>query len=121
MNFYIHSYIDFLFYFIFVLFFFICSHHLLLHFLFFLSSLFSLSLHSNLSYPISVITYFPNNPSYPPTLEAYMRNLRFSSSTTPKPAFIVTPINTPIPHPSLHDQKLWSLSGSCFGCPNCGF
>lgn len=41
--------------------------------------------------PISELTYFPNNPSYSPVLGSYIRNLRFNSSTTPKPAFIVTP------------------------------
>ncbi|XP_061339381.1 berberine bridge enzyme-like 8 [Gastrolobium bilobum] len=50
-----------------------------------------LSLYSEPSHPISTVTYFPNNPSYPPILESYIRNLRFNSSTTPKPSFIVTP------------------------------
>ncbi|KAL3002857.1 hypothetical protein AAZX31_08G077700 [Glycine max] len=50
-----------------------------------------LSLHSDPSRPISAVTYFPKNPSYPPILEAYIRNLRFSSPTTPKPTFIVAP------------------------------
>ncbi|QCD83947.1 CO dehydrogenase flavoprotein-like [Vigna unguiculata] len=50
-----------------------------------------LSLHSDPSHPISAVTYFPNNSSYPPTLNANIRNLRFSSPTTPKPSFIVAP------------------------------
>ncbi|KAK7400107.1 hypothetical protein VNO78_11307 [Psophocarpus tetragonolobus] len=50
-----------------------------------------LSLHSDPSHPISAVTYFPNSSSYPHTLECYIRNLRFSSSTTPKPSFIVAP------------------------------
>ncbi|KAH1250768.1 Berberine bridge enzyme-like 8 [Glycine max] len=38
-----------------------------------------LSLHSDpsLPIPISAVTYFPNSPSYPPTLDSYIRNLRF--------------------------------------------
>ncbi|KAK7400207.1 hypothetical protein VNO78_11407 [Psophocarpus tetragonolobus] len=50
-----------------------------------------LSLNSDPSHPISVVTYFPNNSSYPFVLESYVRNLRFSSPTTPKPVFIVAP------------------------------
>ncbi|KAL2343715.1 hypothetical protein Fmac_005000 [Flemingia macrophylla] len=50
-----------------------------------------LTLHSDPSIPISAVTYFPNSPSYPSILEAYIRNLRFSSPTTPKPSFIVAP------------------------------
>ncbi|KAJ8752211.1 hypothetical protein K2173_003819 [Erythroxylum novogranatense] len=40
--------------------------------------------------PISQVTYFPNNPSYPPVLQSYIRNLIFASASTPKPLFIVT-------------------------------
>ena len=50
-----------------------------------------LSLYSEPSNPISQVTYFPNTPSYSPTLNSYIRNLRFNSSTTPKPVFILTP------------------------------
>ncbi|KAJ1394877.1 FAD-binding, type 2 [Sesbania bispinosa] len=50
-----------------------------------------LSLYSEPSPPISEYTYFPNSPSYPPILESYIRNMRFNSLTTPKPAFIVAP------------------------------
>ncbi|OIW03115.1 hypothetical protein TanjilG_07267 [Lupinus angustifolius] len=55
------------------------------------SYLHCLSLNSEPSYPISTLTYFPNNPSYKPILESYIRNLRFNSTTTPKPSFILTP------------------------------
>ncbi|XP_004504726.1 berberine bridge enzyme-like 8 [Cicer arietinum] len=50
-----------------------------------------LSLYSEPSHPISEVTYFPNTPSYSPILQSYIRNLRFNSSTTPKPLFIVVP------------------------------
>ncbi|KAK4348123.1 hypothetical protein RND71_034462 [Anisodus tanguticus] len=42
---------------------------------------------------ISKIVYSPNNPSFNPILQAYIRNRRFfnSSSTTSKPVIIVTP------------------------------
>ncbi|BAT73673.1 Berberine bridge enzyme-like 8 [Vigna angularis] len=50
-----------------------------------------LSLHSDPSYPISSVTYFPNTTSYIPILQSYIRNLRFTSPTTPKPLFIVSP------------------------------
>ncbi|KAF8027748.1 hypothetical protein BT93_E0615 [Corymbia citriodora subsp. variegata] len=41
--------------------------------------------------PISPLAFFPGNPSYSSVLRSYVRNLRFNSSTTPKPLFIVTP------------------------------
>uniref|UniRef100_A0A2P2Q437 FAD-binding PCMH-type domain-containing protein n=1 Tax=Rhizophora mucronata TaxID=61149 RepID=A0A2P2Q437_RHIMU len=41
--------------------------------------------------PISEVIYFPNNTKYKPVLQAYIRNLVFTSSTTPKPLFIVAP------------------------------
>lgn len=52
-----------------------------------------LSDHSNSpsSSPISQVTFFPDNPSYSPVLNSYIRNLRFASPTTPKPLFIVAP------------------------------
>lgn len=43
------------------------------------------------SSPISEVTFFPDNPSYSPVLNSYIRNLRFASPTTPKPLFIVAP------------------------------
>ncbi|XP_021298126.1 berberine bridge enzyme-like 14 isoform X2 [Herrania umbratica] len=50
-----------------------------------------LSNHSVTSPPISSVTYFPTNPSYTSILQSYIRNLRFTSDTTPKPLFIVVP------------------------------
>ncbi|XP_022720902.1 berberine bridge enzyme-like 8 [Durio zibethinus] len=50
-----------------------------------------LSNHSVASIPISSVTYFPTHPSYPSILQSYIRNLRFSSSATPKPLFLVLP------------------------------
>ncbi|PON39143.1 Xanthine dehydrogenase C subunit [Parasponia andersonii] len=51
-----------------------------------------LSTHSQTSpIPISSVTFFPNDPSYPSVLNSYIRNLRFISSTTPKPLFIIAP------------------------------
>ncbi|KAH7836381.1 hypothetical protein Vadar_000566 [Vaccinium darrowii] len=40
---------------------------------------------------ISSILYAPANPSFQPTLDSYVRNLRFNRSTTRKPDLIVTP------------------------------
>lgn len=40
---------------------------------------------------ISQILYTPQNPSYKPVLQSLIHNLRFNSSSTPKPQFIVTP------------------------------
>ncbi|KAI4297153.1 hypothetical protein L6164_037056 [Bauhinia variegata] len=52
-----------------------------------------LSENSVLSPPISEITYFPSNPLFPSVLQSYIRNLRFNSTKTQKPLFIVTPIH----------------------------
>ncbi|XP_030519699.1 berberine bridge enzyme-like 8 [Rhodamnia argentea] len=41
--------------------------------------------------PISPLIFFPSSPSYSSVLRSYVRNLRFNSSSTPKPLFIVTP------------------------------
>ncbi|KAI6703173.1 hypothetical protein NL676_012309 [Syzygium grande] len=41
--------------------------------------------------PISPLTFFPSSPCFSSVLRSYVRNLRFNSSTTPKPVFIVTP------------------------------
>ena len=43
------------------------------------------------SHPISEVLYAPDNFSYSSVLEAYIRNLRFNTSTTPKPRLIITP------------------------------
>ncbi|RVW80136.1 Berberine bridge enzyme-like 26 [Vitis vinifera] len=39
--------------------------------------------------PISGVFYTPTNSSYAYVLQSYIQNLRFMSSTTPKPSFIV--------------------------------
>ncbi|XP_022146487.1 berberine bridge enzyme-like 8 [Momordica charantia] len=49
---------------------------------------------SSSAYPISKVTFFPDNPSFIPTLKSYIRNLRFTSPTTPKPVFIIAPTHT---------------------------
>lgn len=41
--------------------------------------------------PISGVVYNPTNSSYAYVLQSYIQNLRFMSSTTPKPQFIVAP------------------------------
>ncbi|XP_050225415.1 berberine bridge enzyme-like 8 [Mercurialis annua] len=48
-----------------------------------------LATHSTPYLPIYESTYFPTNPKYNSILQSYIRNLRFNSSTTPKPLFIV--------------------------------
>ncbi|KAJ6887355.1 hypothetical protein NC651_027633 [Populus alba x Populus x berolinensis] len=53
----------------------------------------SLLSHSDPSYPISKAIYNPDNPSYSSILQAYIRNLRFNTSTTPKPLFILTALH----------------------------
>ncbi|KAJ6894825.1 hypothetical protein NC652_028543 [Populus alba x Populus x berolinensis] len=53
----------------------------------------SLLSNSDPSYPISKAIYNPDNPSYPSILQAYIRNLRFNTSTTPKPLFILTALH----------------------------
>ena len=53
----------------------------------------SLLSHSDPSYPISKAIYNPGNPSYSSILQAYIRNLRFNTSTTPKPLFILTALH----------------------------
>lgn len=42
------------------------------------------------SHPISSLIYTPENSSYLPVLQSYIRNLRFNTSTTRKPLLIVT-------------------------------
>ncbi|KAK4768294.1 hypothetical protein SAY87_003435 [Trapa incisa] len=41
---------------------------------------------------VSKIVYQPTNSSFTTVLNAYVRNLRFNTSTTPKPLIIVTPL-----------------------------
>ncbi|KAK2977087.1 hypothetical protein RJ640_017611 [Escallonia rubra] len=52
-----------------------------------------LSLHSQNSTSISQVIYTPNNSSYLPILQFSIQNLRFTSSDTPKPTVIVTPLH----------------------------
>ncbi|GAB4840887.1 hypothetical protein Ancab_021647 [Ancistrocladus abbreviatus] len=49
--------------------------------------------HSQPSHPISTAIYTPKNSSYLTVLEAYIRNLRFNTSSTPKPLLIVTALH----------------------------
>ncbi|TXG48216.1 hypothetical protein EZV62_027510 [Acer yangbiense] len=51
-----------------------------------------LTLNSDNSTSISKVIYTQNNSSYSSILEFSIRNLRFSTSTTPKPLVIVTPL-----------------------------
>ncbi|KAG5255420.1 berberine bridge enzyme [Salix suchowensis] len=53
----------------------------------------SLLSHSHPSFPISKAIYTPDDPSYPCILQAYIRNLRFNTSTTPKPLLILTALH----------------------------
>ncbi|KAI4297177.1 hypothetical protein L6164_037076 [Bauhinia variegata] len=46
--------------------------------------------HSEPSYPITSAIFTPNNSSFSSVLEAYIRNLRFNTSTTRKPYLIIT-------------------------------
>ncbi|KAI3665190.1 hypothetical protein L6452_43813 [Arctium lappa] len=47
----------------------------------------------NSSGQVSSLVFYPNNSSYTSTLQAYIRNRRFNTSTTPKPLIIVTPLH----------------------------
>ncbi|THG02657.1 berberine bridge enzyme-like 8 [Camellia sinensis] len=49
--------------------------------------------HSEPSYPVSAVVYTPTNSSYPSVLQAYIRNLRFNESFTPKPKLIITALH----------------------------
>ncbi|XP_038690616.1 berberine bridge enzyme-like 8 [Tripterygium wilfordii] len=49
--------------------------------------------HSLPSQPISNAIYTPNNSSYSFVLQSYIRNLRFNTSTTPKPLFILAALH----------------------------
>ncbi|KAF8403738.1 hypothetical protein HHK36_011842 [Tetracentron sinense] len=50
-----------------------------------------LSHYSKSSIPISKYVYSPNNSSYSSVLQSSIQNLRFLSSTNPKPQYIITP------------------------------
>ncbi|XVE89463.1 hypothetical protein DITRI_Ditri19aG0203400 [Diplodiscus trichospermus] len=43
------------------------------------------------SHNVSSILFSISNPSYPSVLQAYIRNARFNTSSTPKPLIIITP------------------------------
>ncbi|KAL4632537.1 hypothetical protein ACB092_04G058200 [Castanea dentata] len=49
--------------------------------------------HSQPSHPISAAIYTPNNDSYFSILQAYIRNLRFNTTTTQKPFLILTALH----------------------------
>ena len=49
--------------------------------------------HSQPSQPISAAMYTPNNDSYFSILQAYIRNLRFNTTTTQKPFLILTALH----------------------------
>ncbi|XP_022994779.1 berberine bridge enzyme-like 8 [Cucurbita maxima] len=49
--------------------------------------------HSPPSYPIAPAIFTSNNASYSSVLETYIRNLRFNTSTTPKPFLILTALH----------------------------
>ncbi|XP_021887843.1 berberine bridge enzyme-like 8 [Carica papaya] len=52
-----------------------------------------LSTHASPSHPISTAIFTPRNTSYSTVLQNYIRNLRFNTSTTPKPFLIVTALH----------------------------
>jgi len=49
--------------------------------------------HSEPSHPITSAIFTPNNASFSSVLEAYVRNLRFNTSTTRKPFLIITALH----------------------------
>ncbi|KAF2310735.1 hypothetical protein GH714_016798 [Hevea brasiliensis] len=53
----------------------------------------SLLKHSHPSFPISNAIYTREHPSFPSILQAYIRNLRFNTSETPKPFLILTALH----------------------------
>ncbi|KAA8519313.1 hypothetical protein F0562_013569 [Nyssa sinensis] len=48
---------------------------------------------SNFSKPISQVIFTKNSPAYPSILQSSAQNLRFLTSSSPKPQYIVTPIH----------------------------
>ncbi|EEF39187.1 Reticuline oxidase precursor, putative [Ricinus communis] len=68
-----------------------------------------LSTHSITNPPISEVTYFPSNPKYTSILQSYIRNLRFNSSASPKPFFIVTPTHSSHIQASIICSKIHGL------------
>ncbi|GAA0138953.1 hypothetical protein LIER_00598 [Lithospermum erythrorhizon] len=58
----------------------------------------------------SQIVYTPNNSKFTSVLNTYVKNLRFNTSTTPKPAIIVTPlVESHVPAIVLCTKKLGLL------------
>lgn len=55
------------------------------------------------------VVFFPDNPNYPSVLQAYIRNLRFTSPSTPKPLFVVTPVHVSHVQASIICAKLHGL------------
>ncbi|MBA0695255.1 hypothetical protein Goari_001889 [Gossypium aridum] len=51
-----------------------------------------LSQYINPSQNVSTILFSNTNPSYASVLQAYIRNARFNTSSTPKPVIIITPL-----------------------------
>ncbi|KAJ4702868.1 reticuline oxidase-like protein [Melia azedarach] len=49
--------------------------------------------HSQPSHPISPAIFTPKNSSYSSVLQAYIRNLRFNTTSTPKPLLIITALH----------------------------
>ncbi|CAJ2657866.1 berberine bridge enzyme-like 8 [Trifolium pratense] len=49
--------------------------------------------HSQPSHPITSSIFTPSNPTFSSVLEAYIRNLRFNTSTTRKPYLIITALH----------------------------
>ncbi|XP_048140747.1 berberine bridge enzyme-like 8 [Rhodamnia argentea] len=49
--------------------------------------------HSQPSHPITSSIYTPTNSSFSFVLQSYIRNLRFNTSSTPKPALILTALH----------------------------
>ncbi|KAL4564118.1 hypothetical protein LXL04_028170 [Taraxacum kok-saghyz] len=67
-----------------------------------------------LTSPIAGEIYTPANATFPAVLQAYIRNLRFNESTTPKPAIIVTAIDLQLLSPP---QKRISEKSNTHGFP----
>jgi FAD/FMN-containing dehydrogenase len=68
-----------------------------------------LSAHSQPSPPISSVTFYPSNSSFTNVLQSYIRNPRFTSPTTPKPLFIVTPTHVSHIQASILCSKIHGL------------
>ncbi|XWS13320.1 hypothetical protein CRYUN_Cryun36dG0027500 [Craigia yunnanensis] len=67
------------------------------------------SLHSEDSSSISKVIYTQRNSSYSSILESSIKNLRFSTPTTPKPFVIVTPLHTSHVQSTIHCSRKHGL------------